>query len=48
MGNSTEWPVIVTWLMDADIVVDERVALPDISNSVYILENRGEQQKPVA
>jgi hypothetical protein len=26
--------LIATWLMDADMVVDERVALPDISNSV--------------
>jgi hypothetical protein len=34
--------LIATWLMDADMVVDERVALPDISNSVYISENRGE------
>lgn len=35
--------LIATWLMDADMVVDERVALPDISNSVpvHIGEPRG-------
>ena len=38
--------LIATWLTDADMVVDERVALPDISNlvPVHIGEPKGNSE----